>query len=166
LEKSPCIELQGVSGARPKPADRLRELREQIRTLKAEESTIRQGLIDGSLDAEGDDHRAVVTVVENERIDLATMRQHVDDSIWPPFAISTPTIYVKTERKLTKKAMHQPGKLRGVEPRLSDQFACSQHAEAEAPSETKGDHPHATASDKRRTRQCHRKSRKAAPQMR
>jgi spermidine/putrescine-binding protein len=67
-----------------KAADRLADIREQIRILKSEEAAIRQGLVDGELDLEGDDYIAVVTIVVNERIDLREMRQHVAVAIWRP----------------------------------------------------------------------------------
>jgi hypothetical protein len=82
-----------------RPADQLHRIREQIRALKAEEAAIRQGLVDGSLDLEGDEHRAVVTMVNNERIDLKAMRQHVEESIWSAYLIATPTTYVRLERR-------------------------------------------------------------------
>jgi hypothetical protein len=75
-----------------KPADRLADLREQIRVLKAEQAAIRQGLVDGELDLEGDDHVAVVTTVVNERIDLRAMRQNLPESVWSPYVTSTPTV--------------------------------------------------------------------------
>jgi spermidine/putrescine-binding protein len=82
-----------------KAADRLHEIRERIRVLKAEESAIRQGLVDGSLDLDGDDYVAAVTTVVNERIYLRAMREHIPESVWKPFLISTPSVYVRTERK-------------------------------------------------------------------
>jgi hypothetical protein len=82
-----------------KPADQLALVRAQIAALKAEEASIRKGLVDGELDLEGDDYRAVVTVVTNERLDLRRMRQHVDAAIWSPFLIATPTTYVRVEKR-------------------------------------------------------------------
>jgi uncharacterized protein (UPF0548 family) len=88
-----------------KPADRLFELREQIRVLKAEEEELREGFIAGDLPLEGDEHVVSVEVKINERIDARAMRQNVDESIWAPYLISTPSSYIKTERKhVTQKS--------------------------------------------------------------
>jgi hypothetical protein len=88
---------------RLKPADHLAHLREQIRTLKLEEAAIREGLVDGSLDLEGDYHDAVITTVVNERIDLRAMRQHVPESVWRPYVIAAPSVYVRiTDKRINK----------------------------------------------------------------
>src|ERR1700745_3654157 len=66
------------------PADRLADIREQIRILKAEEEELREGFIAGDLDLDGarDDYTVVVEQKVNERIDLRRMREHVPESVW------------------------------------------------------------------------------------
>src|SRR5258707_3393488 len=77
-----------------KPADHLHELREQMRILKAEEKQLRERFISGDLPRDGDDYTVTVDVKPNERIDLEQMRQHVPESIWKPFLIEKPVVYV------------------------------------------------------------------------
>jgi hypothetical protein len=84
-----------------KPADRLAELREQIRILKNEEKHLREGFISGGLSREGDDHIVSVEVKPNERVELAEMRKHVDESIWKPFVIERPVTYVNVRKRAT-----------------------------------------------------------------
>ena len=84
-----------------KAADRLAELREQIKILEVEEKKLREGFISGDLPLEGDDCTVVVETKVNERIDLGAMREHVPEKVWKPFLISKPTAYVKAERKRT-----------------------------------------------------------------
>jgi hypothetical protein len=51
-----------------KPADRLADIREQIRVLEAEEELLRQGFIAGTLDQQGDEYTVAVGSKVNERI--------------------------------------------------------------------------------------------------
>jgi hypothetical protein len=79
-----------------KPADRLADLREQLRVLKAEEESLRQAFIAGTLPLDGDDYTVSVETKVNERLDLKAMRENVPEEVWVPFLISTATHYVKT----------------------------------------------------------------------
>ena len=54
-----------MTGSR-KPADRLADLREEIKALEAEEESLRQGFIAGTLSLEGDDFTVVVETKINE----------------------------------------------------------------------------------------------------
>jgi hypothetical protein len=85
-----------------KPADRLAEVREQLVVLKAVEQSLRAGLISGALALEGDDYVVVVEKKQDQRLDLVAMRQHVPESIWSPYLITTTTNYVKTRRKASR----------------------------------------------------------------
>jgi hypothetical protein len=49
--------MSDASSTNRKPADRLSDLREQIRALEAEEEALRQGFVSGDLPLEGDDQR-------------------------------------------------------------------------------------------------------------
>ena len=51
------------------------------------------------LPLEGDDYTVVIETKVNARIDSRAMRRHVDERIWRPYLIATPTVYVRTERK-------------------------------------------------------------------
>lgn len=93
LGKSPCIELQGVSRALPKPADQLALVRAQIAAL-AEEGVLRQGFISGTLPLAGDENTVVVETKTNERIDAKAMRANVAEEVWRPYVIATATTYV------------------------------------------------------------------------
>jgi hypothetical protein len=80
-------------------ADRLAEIREELRTLKAEEESLRQGFIDGTLDADGDDVTVTVETKTTERIDLKAMRASIAAEIWRPYLVEKETVYVKVTRK-------------------------------------------------------------------
>ena len=82
-----------------KPADALADVRAEIAILKAREQELRAGFISGILPLDGDDFTVTVTTSTIERIDLKTMRQHVDETIWAPFLISKLTPYVRATRK-------------------------------------------------------------------
>jgi hypothetical protein len=98
LGKSPCIELQGVSRALPKPADRLAELRDQMRLLKDEEQQLREAFIAGA-DPVGDDYTVTVDRKTIERVDLDAMRQHIAEEVWKPFLVSKEITYVNCRRR-------------------------------------------------------------------
>jgi predicted phage-related endonuclease len=80
-------------------ADRLHDLREQIKELEAEEQELRQAFIAGELPLIGDEYVAVVTTVVNERLDLRRMREHVPEDVWRPYAIETQSSYVTVRRR-------------------------------------------------------------------
>jgi hypothetical protein len=81
------------------PADRLADIRAEIAALREEEAELREGFISGELPLEGGDHIVVIDCKLIERIDSRAMREHVEESIWSPYLIATPTTYVTLKRK-------------------------------------------------------------------
>ncbi|WP_439393328.1 hypothetical protein ACRQ5Q_29030 [Bradyrhizobium sp. PMVTL-01] len=82
-----------------KPADRLADLRGQIKVLEAEEAKLRAGFIAGEHALEGDEHAVTVETKTNQRIDARRMRAAVEASIWSPYVIETASTYVTVVRK-------------------------------------------------------------------
>jgi hypothetical protein len=81
------------------PADRLADLREQLRVLKAEEAALREGFIAGTLPPDGDEYVVTVERKEHIRIDGNAMRQDVEESIWRPYLVTRSSDYVTLKRK-------------------------------------------------------------------
>jgi hypothetical protein len=82
-----------------KPADRLAEIREQIRALEVEEAELRQSFLDGEHDLVGDDHQVIITASVMERIDVKSLRRDFNPSALRPYLKTTNTTFVRTELK-------------------------------------------------------------------
>jgi hypothetical protein len=80
-------------------ADRLADIRARIAELREQESLPRSGFVNGTLPIEGNDYTVVIERKSVERVDLASMRQHIEERIWRPFLIRGETLYVTLRRK-------------------------------------------------------------------
>jgi hypothetical protein len=89
-----------VTETNRKPADRLADIREQLHVLKAEEESLRQGFIAGTLPPDGDENIVVVERKISERLDLRALRKRVPESVWAPFLISTATSRVTLRKRV------------------------------------------------------------------
>ncbi|MBR0910803.1 hypothetical protein [Bradyrhizobium japonicum] len=93
------------------PADRLADIRAQIAVLKGEEAALRAGFVSGDLPLDGDEYTVTIETKLNQRLDLKSMREHVEESIWTPFLISKPTTYVTTRRREPKTDLKTRGRI-------------------------------------------------------
>jgi hypothetical protein len=63
------------------PADRLADVRSQIKVLQAEEAGLRDHLIQHPLDRIGVEHVAVLKTQSRKRVDIKALRREVGDEI-------------------------------------------------------------------------------------
>jgi hypothetical protein len=86
-----------------KPADRLAEIREEVRRLQEEEAELRHGFITGDLDLIGDDYRVIVSSGAKERIDTRALRRDFKPSVLRPYLKSTTVTFVRAELKTERE---------------------------------------------------------------
>jgi hypothetical protein len=69
------------------PADRLADIREQIRQLESEEAKLRAYLLHHPDDLCGHDFEAIVASQTRKRLDLAGLARHVGDAVVERFTV-------------------------------------------------------------------------------
>lgn len=88
------------------PVDRLADIRDQIRRLKAEEEIIRQELIDGKCRKIGDQWIANIFVSEHDRLDTTLIRKHFGYEKIKPFLKKQITQTIRlTERVIDEETV-------------------------------------------------------------
>lgn len=82
-----------------KAADRLADIREQIRELEEEEYILRHEFIEGGHSLVGDEYQVVITIADSERVDTKAIRRVLSPKELKPYLKKVSTTYVRTEKR-------------------------------------------------------------------
>jgi hypothetical protein len=81
------------------PADRLSDVRAQIKELEQEESRLRSYLLHHPDDLVGSEHVALVSSRSYKRIDTESLRREVGDAVIRRHTTTTPVTFVRLKQR-------------------------------------------------------------------
>jgi len=81
------------------PADRLADVRSEIKRLEAEEATLRAYLLEHPQDRNGEEHTAVVGSQSRKRVDLKALADEVGHSIVAHFTTFTTGMVIRLQQR-------------------------------------------------------------------
>ena len=84
------------------PADRLADVRSEIKRLEAEEEKLRAYLLEHSQDRTGEEHVAIVGSQSRKRVDLKGLADEVGASILERFTTFRPAMIVRLQQRTSE----------------------------------------------------------------
>ncbi len=81
------------------PVDELADIREQMKPLKQREEELRQMILDGECEAEGNEYVATVTVAVREKLDEAKLKKELGMAMLRPFVRASEIKTVRLKEK-------------------------------------------------------------------
>lgn len=79
-----------------KPADELGVIRREIQALEMREQILREKMIAGECDLEGDEYRVSISKSRREKIDTAKIKRELGLVFLRPFIVDTEQVTVRT----------------------------------------------------------------------